>query len=236
MLTSNELIINDFKNIFKKSLNDKQYMLKVLDILNKYKINNFSDFINKHVMYMYIMTELYNDLAIIKIGYTFNIINRYKSLCNDYKCNFILIGIKNINSESDEIMFHNYMKTLTNKYNIKYNSKLNKTKLELYKLDDEVINEFNNFKVVLIEQEKTKQIEYQEKTKQIEYQEKTKQEQEQEKTKQIEYQEKTKQEQEKTKQEQEKTKQIEYQEKTKQEIEKTKQLKLELEILKLKNK
>ena len=41
MLTSNELIINDFKNIFKKSLNDKQYMLKVLDILNKYKINNF---------------------------------------------------------------------------------------------------------------------------------------------------------------------------------------------------
>jgi hypothetical protein len=141
------------------------------------------------------MTELYNDLAIIKIGYTFNIINRYKSLCNDYKCNFILIGIKNINSESDEIMFHNYMKTLTNKYNIKYNSKSNKTKLELYKLDEEVINEFNNFKVVLIEQEKTKQIEYQEKTKQIEYQEKTKQE-----------------------------------------IEKTKQLKLELEILKLKNK
>jgi hypothetical protein len=247
MLTSNELIINDFKNIFKKSLNDKQYMLKVLDILNKYKINNFSDFINKHVMYMYIMTELYNDLAIIKIGYTFNIINRYKSLCNDYKCNFILIGIKNINSESDEIMFHNYMKTLTNKYNIKYNSKLNKTKLELYKLDEEVINEFNNFKVVLIEQEKTKQIEYQEKTKQELEQEKTKQIEYQEKTKQIEYQEKTKQkqEQEKTKQieYQEKTKQIEYQEKTKQEqektkqeIEKTKQLKLELKILKLKNK
>ena len=223
MLTSNELIINDFKNIFKKSLNDKQYMLKVLDLLNKYKINNFSDFINKHVMYMYIMTELYNDLAIIKIGYTFNIINRYKSLCNDYKCDFILIGIKYINSESDEIMFHNYMKTLTNKYNIKYNSKSNQTKLELYKLDEEVINEFNNFKIVLLEQEKTKQIEYQEKTKQ-----------EIEKTKQD--QEKTKQEQEKTKQEQEQTKQIEYQEKTKQEIEKTKQLKLELEILKLKNK
>ena len=223
MLTSNELIINDFKNIFKKSLNDKQYMLKILDILNKYKINNFSDFINKHVMYMYIMTELYNDLAIIKIGYTFNIINRYKSLCNDYKCDFILIGIKYINSESDEIMFHNYMKTLTNKYNIKYNSKSNQTKLELYKLDEEVINEFNNFKIVLLEQEKTKQIEYQEKTKQ-----------EIEKTKQD--QEKTKQEQEKTKQEQEQTKQIEYQEKTKQEIEKTKQLKLELEILKLKNK
>ena len=225
MLTSNELIIYNFKNIFKKSLNDKQYMLKVLDLLNKYKINNFSDFINKHVMYMYIMTELYNDLAIIKIGYTFNIINRYKSLCNDYKCDFILIGIKYINSESDEIMFHNYMKTLTNKYNIKYNNKSNQTKIELYKLDEEVINEFNNFKIVLLEQERTKQIEYQEKTKQE--QERTKQDQE--KTKQIEYQEKTKQ-------EQEKTKQIEYQEKTKQEQEKTNQLKLELEILKLKNK
>ena len=29
---------------------------------------------------MYIMTELYENLVILKIGYTFNIINRYKSL------------------------------------------------------------------------------------------------------------------------------------------------------------
>ena len=106
------------------------------------------------------------------------------------------------------------MNTLTNKYNIKYNTKSHHKKLELYKFDEEVINEFNNFKIILIEQEKTKQIEYQEKTKQIEYQEKTKQEQE-----------KTKQEEEKTKQEEEKTKQ---------EQEKTKQLKLELQLLKLK--
>jgi hypothetical protein len=206
MSTINELIIYDFKNIFKKSLN-KDYMDKVLDILNKYKINNFSDFINKHIMYMYIMTELHDNLVIFKIGYTSNIIDRYKSLCNDYKCDFILIGIKNVNAQSDEIMFHNYMNTLPIKYNIKNYNKSNQKKLELYKCHEEVINEFNNFKIVLIEQEKTKQIEYQEKTKQ---------------------------EQEKTKQEQEKTKQIEYQEKTKQEKEKTKQLKLELQLLKLK--
>jgi hypothetical protein len=221
MSTSNELIIYDFKNIFKKSLN-KEYMDKVLDILNKNKIYNFSDYINKHVMYMYIMTELFDNLVILKIGYTHNIIDRYKSLCNDYKCDFILIGIKNVNAQSDEIMFHNYMNTLLIKYKIKNYNKLNQKKIELYKCDKEVINEFNNFKIVLIEQEKTKQIEFQEKTKQ-----------EQEKTKQIEYQETTKQEQEKTKQIelQEKTKQE--QEKTKQEQEKTKQLKLELQLLKL---
>ena len=214
MSTNNELIIYDFKNIFKKSLN-KEYMDKVLDFLNKYKINNFSEFINKHVMYMYIMTELHDNLVIFKIGYTANIIDRYKSLCNHFKCDFILIGIKNVNAQSDEIMFHNYMDTLPIKYNIKNYNKFNQKKFELYKCHEEVINEFNNFKIVLLEQEKTKQIEYQEKTKQIEYQEKTKQEEE------------------KTKQEEEKTKQIEYQEKTKQEKEKTKQLKLELQLLKL---
>ena len=217
MSTNDKLIIYDFKNIFKKSLN-KEYMDKVLDFLNKYKINNFSEFINKHVMYMYIMTKLHDNLVIFKIGYTANIIDRYKSLCNHFKCDFILIGIKNVNAQSDEIIFHNYMNTLPIKYNIKNYNKLNQKKLELYKCHEEVINEFNNFKIVLIEQEKTKQIEYQEKTKQIEYQEKTKQ---------IEYQEKTKQ-------EEEKTKQIEYQKKTKQEKEKTKQLKLELQLLKLK--
>ena len=119
------------------------------------------------------MTELHDNLVIFKIGYTSNIIDRYKSLCNDYKCDFILIGIKNVNAQSDEIMFHNYMNTLPIKYNIKNYNKSNQKKLELYKCHEEVINEFNNFKIVLIEQEKTKQIEYQEKTKQEK--EKTKQ-------------------------------------------------------------
>jgi len=164
-------------------------------------------------MYMYIMTELYGDIVTLKIGYTFNIIKRYSTLCNEYKSDFILIGIKNVNSEQDELEFHNYMNNLPNKYNIKYNNKSNQKKMEIYKFDEEVINEFNNYTIVLIEQEKTKQ--------------------EIEKTKQIASHEETKQEMEKTKQEMEKTKQEK--EKTKQEKEKTKQLKLEIKLLTLKN-
>ncbi len=36
---------------------------------------------------MYIMIELFDNLVILKIGYTHNIIDRYKSLCNDYRLN-----------------------------------------------------------------------------------------------------------------------------------------------------
>jgi len=183
-LITDKKLVNNFINIFKRSLKDNKYMLKVLEILEKYKITNFSNYNKKHIMYMYIMTELYGDIVTLKIGYTFNIIKRYSTLCNEYKSDFILIGIKNVNSEQDELEFHNYMNNLPNKYNIKYNNKSNQKKMEIYKFHEEV----NNYTIVLIEQEKTKQ--------------------EIEKTKQIASLEETKQEMEKTKQEMEKTKQL----------------------------
>jgi len=143
-----------------------------------------------------------------KIGYTYTLDNREKSICNDFGCNLYPVGFMEINSEADEKRFH---KLIENKYpHLPYviNKKRKKTdtvhqKFEIYKLDKVLFDEFFTYNInlnnniVLIEQEKTKQ-----------EQELTKQEQE--KTKQIVEQEKTKQEQEKTKQivEQEITKQL----------------------------
>ena len=73
MLTSNELIINDFKNIFKKSLNDKQYMLKVLDILNKYKINSNYSYILLNSIILYKHCILINKLRGNKNKYVIHI-------------------------------------------------------------------------------------------------------------------------------------------------------------------
>lgn len=148
-------------------------------------------------MYMYIMDKQFTDNKIVlKIGYTYSLFKRNKSLCDDFKCELYLIGIKEINAEEDEQRFHDFMRQMKKEYVYEHtktttNKKTKETKevkkFELYILCDDVINEFYNYKVelhntLLIEQEKTKQIETQEKTKQ-----------DQEKTKQIEVQEKTKQ-------------------------------------------
>jgi hypothetical protein len=222
----------------KKELNckNKKYMIRIIEIYNTCRISLCVNYLNKHVMYMYIMDKQFtDDKMVLKVGYTYSLYKRNKSLCDDFKCELYLIGIKEINAEEDEQKFHDFMRQMKKEYIYPHtktiiNKKTNETKevkkFELYILCDEVINEFYNYKVelhntLLIEQEKTKQIEAQEKTKQ-----------EQEKTKQIEVEV-----QEKTKQEQEKTKQIEVQEKTKQiEIElqeKTKQIEFEIELKKL---
>lgn len=189
----NGIFIDDGKN--KLNCKNKKYMLRIVEIFNYYtniiKGIPCKNYLNKHIMYMYIMDKKFdNDEIIIKIGYTYHLYKRNKSLCNDFNCELYLIGIKEINSEEDEIKFHEYMKQMKKHYIYDYQKITNKKKVnkyELYILHDEVINEFNNYNVqlhnnLLIEQEKTKQIEAQEKTKQ-----------EQEKTKQMEIQEKTKQ-------------------------------------------
>ena len=184
-------------------------------IISKYKSYSaqivYSKYLNKHVMYFYIM-DLNTDekLFLCKIGYSYSIDSRERKLCDDFSCNLFPVGFLEINSESDEKRFHDL---IVRKYpNLPYviekkkstkSDEVNK-KYEIYKLDPVLFEEFFKYNInlstntVLIEQEKTKQ------------------------------------EQEKTKQEEEKTKQIVAQEKTKQEQEKTKQMELELEMMKLK--
>jgi hypothetical protein len=221
------------------------YMRRVIEIYNEYRINVYSNYLNKHIMYMFIMDRIFeNNKMIVKIGYTYNLPNRNKSLCSDFDCELYLIGLKEINAEEDEIKFHNLMKQMKKGYLYPYSKqKKNKKndisdnnisieKYELYILHDEVIKEFNNYNVelhnkLLLEKEKTRQLEIQSEV--IKEQEKTKQIEEQEKTKQIEEKEKTKQ-----IEEQEKTKQLKIQVKI--EKEKTRQLELEIKKLNLESK
>ena len=170
-------------NYFDKYLNtifkdNPEYINKIFKLYKPTHIINLSDYIYKHIMYMFIME---------KIGYSNDFDNRKKKLCYDYNCDMFLIGIKLVNSEKDELKFHTFMKNIYPSLIFNYKLK-NNNKHELYFFDDIVINEFNNYNIeltnkLLIEKEQTKQIEYQ--TKQIEYQEKTKQLIVEEKTKQL---------------------------------------------------
>ena len=231
---------NGLKN---KDYFDKEFMSYVVEIY-KNKIKLEICFLNKHIMYMYIMDrEFDNNKMVVKIGYTYHLVKRTKQLCTEFNCPIFLIGIKEINAESDEQQFHNYMMQMKKELNVPYKKKNKKTnnetdKFELYLLCDEVIKEFNNYDIQLynklyLEKEKTKQLEIQaevdkekEKTKQLEIQEK-------EKTKQLEIQTEVDKDKEKTKQlelqfqiDKEKTKQLEIQT----DLE---ELKLQIELKKL---
>ncbi len=242
---------NNLKN---KDYFDKEYMSFVVEIYkNKFQLE--INYLNKHIMYMYIMDrEFENNKMVIKIGYTYHLVKRNKQLCTEFNCQIYLIGIKEINAESDEQKFHDYMMQMKKELNIPYKKKNKKTnketdKFELYLLCDEVIKEFNNYDIQLhnklyLEKEKTRQLEIQaevdkekEKTKQLEIQAdleklKLQVDKEKEKTKQLEIQadlEKLKLQVEVDK-EKEKTKQTEVDK----EKEKTRQLEIQADLEKLK--
>jgi hypothetical protein len=53
---------------------------------------------------------LKQDRILCKIGYSFDIAGRIKDLENDYDCKFHLLGLKLVNSQSDEKAFHKLLK------------------------------------------------------------------------------------------------------------------------------
>jgi hypothetical protein len=185
------------------SYENRDYVVTILKLYKEYSSNIcFSYYLNKHISYMYIMdVETPNRCILCKIGYTYSLDTREKSICSDFGCNLYPVGFIEVNSEADEKRLH---RLILDKYpHLPYviDKKQKKTdsinkKYEIYKLDPVLFQEFFryninlNTNIVLLEGEKTKQ--EQEKTKQE--QEKTKQmlidkgiylEVEQEKTKQM---------------------------------------------------
>ena len=228
-----KFIDNGLKN---KDYYDKEYMIFVVNIYkNKFLLEIY--YLNKHIMYMYIMDrEFENKKMVAKIGYTYHLVRRNRQLCTDFECPIHLIGIKEINAESDEQEFHKYIMEMKKDYYVPYKKKNKKTnketeKFELYILCSELVSEFNNYNVQLhnkleLEKEKTKQLQIQSEV--DKEKEKTKQKREETQQKR----EETKQEEIKLKQEEEETKQEEI--KLKQEEIKLKQLELQIELEKLK--
>ncbi len=208
----------------------------------KYYYNYFINCVNYvsitpdfgNYLYVFLM-DTSNNIPLCKIGYTYFVNNREKSLTSKLKLDLKLLCIMPVNGEYEEIKLHNYLK-IKCPYCIMDYKYPNKTKAEeIYRIHPNLFHELyhyvktlekNNTNRLLLVQEKTKQVELTEKEKTKQEQYKTKQEQE--KTKQVELVEKTKQ-----IELVEKTKQLELVEKTKQEKEKTKQLELQLKILML---
>jgi hypothetical protein len=107
-------------------------------IINKYA--------GEHIMYMFIITlndkENYNRIF-CKIGYSSNIIERIKTLKDEYACGFFLINLKKIKKEQIEKEFHKSIKLVhpNLSYIINVN---NKDKDNIYIFDEIILKEFNS--------------------------------------------------------------------------------------------
>ena len=158
-------------------------------------------YINKYIMYFLITNiDHKKKYIIIKIGYTYNIMDRINEL---YKSHGILcypIRLIEVNSQKEEKEFHNKYKNYKNSLYTEDFPKKRKTEdTEFYYGTPKILDEFDTYtsNIVLkkqsleIEKEKTKQEEERTKQKQIEQ----KQIEEQTKQKQIELEFQTKQKQ-----------------------------------------
>ena len=122
----NKLVISDDKLILKKPIDnfienyvytqtyDNQDLLDFIkkEIINTKKIN-WNKYVNKHIMYFFVITlEDPNGLnrILCKIGYSCDLIDRFKSLETEFKCKFYLMGIKTVFNIQDEKEFHALLK------------------------------------------------------------------------------------------------------------------------------
>ncbi len=117
LIKTNDIRNNDLTSYLSK---------KIYDFYNDFVISKYT---NKHLMYMFVldvdMTKLklkkkilntfekrfgHTRLILIKIGYTYHLMDRISALTKKFNCNVYLIGLKQINSEHDETMFHKMLK------------------------------------------------------------------------------------------------------------------------------
>jgi hypothetical protein len=94
-------------------LNDMDLIKLLIQKMELLKQNNFKQFINEHVIYFFI-TSLSDgtNRIVCKIGYTCDIIEREKTLKNEYGCNFTLLGVKLAHSIKDETILLSYLRNI----------------------------------------------------------------------------------------------------------------------------
>ena len=144
--------VNSFNNITTEISNNKiperyrytnmEHHYYILNIVRNGLNIAFSEYIECHTMYMFILSLFNDDMNIIcKIGYTYDIIARYKSLMYEYKCMIFLVSLKSIKSEHNEKELH---KLIKNVYpNLTYHLTIGSTnKEELYYFNPVILNEF----------------------------------------------------------------------------------------------
>lgn len=140
-----DIIKNDVKLYSHDSRNDSKYIEQLIKNGKKIPLQQYN---KKNMLYAFIiLLPCDHDFYIVKFGYTDDIMNREKTLQEEYKAKVFLIGVKLINTPSDEKKFHNILK-------MKYPSCIqeytigNKKKKELYKFSNCLLVEFNNYDVL----------------------------------------------------------------------------------------
>lgn len=121
------------------------HQLKIHELIHRGTLINLTDYIDYPVMYMFIVPlkiKEHEDV-IVKIGYSSDICERIKTLKSEYKSDIHLIGLRLIKSEKIEKHFH---KLLHEVYPENIEDKVlgEKNKIELYKLSEKIIKEFDS--------------------------------------------------------------------------------------------
>ena len=117
LIQNDKLEINqsEYKYEYTQTYSNIPLFKYVDDKIKLFKKINVFKYDKLHVMYMciiYLPDPLKQNRIICKIGYTFNIIDRIKSLRYEYDCKIYMIGFKTIHSENDEKEFHKTLKKL----------------------------------------------------------------------------------------------------------------------------
>lgn len=136
-IKSNDIFKNRIKFF---DFDNKEDVKRIEDLICETMSIDISQYVHKHTLYFFVLT-LKDKYILCKIGYTFDILQRLRDLRREYKCEFHLIGIKEIESEHSEKLFHKSIKMMCPEMypKLKINGKL---KEEVYYLNDKLINKF----------------------------------------------------------------------------------------------
>ena len=160
-----EYLTNEYNYI--QTYNNEILLEFVKSRIGEFKKTNWNRYLNKHVMYFFIITlEDPQNLnrILCKIGYSCDLLKRISSLQNEYKCKFYLIGLKLVHSVQDEKEFHNLLKKKYSEFIV--DLKIGNTdKDETYVFDMELYKTYMNF--VDKGEYNSKDIEIEEETKKI---------------------------------------------------------------------
>jgi len=150
---NNASILKQQNNIHPCSYDSDEDMIYVRHLLDNGHNTALCKYLNKNVLYAFILPlKLDHQYIIIKFGFTDDIIGRFKTLISEYGCEIFFIGIKLVNTHKEERKFHAMLKQKYPEYVQEYTIK-GKEKTELYKLSTCLMNEFNNYNVIVDEEE-----------------------------------------------------------------------------------
>jgi len=124
------------------------HILYAQDLIYAGTILNIYDFLNRPVMYSILLSICGNRdrFIIIKFGYSSNIVNRLKDIANKYNADVFLLKLKLVNDKTDELRFHYMLRTCMRESIYEY-QKDDITRVELYILNPNLIELFDNYSV-----------------------------------------------------------------------------------------